>query len=495
MSETSDKSAAIELGGRPLALPELAAVARGGARVRLTEAARERNLRAREQIRALIDAGAQLYGATTGVGALRDHLVPDDEREQLQWRLLRSHAVAAGPPLVVEQVRAGMLVRANQLGAGGAGVAPELLDALIDALNHGPTPVVHSLCSLGTGDLPELAEVALALLGEGRVWPIGAADAVPASPPSVRPRLGLRDALSFMSSNAFTLGRAALVCVDAVAALDRWLAVAALSFEAADADQVVFDERVSGARGSDAQARVAARMRSLLRGADRDPAAHPVHDPYCFRVLAQVDAVSLSACERLAELLERELGARAENALILDGEALPNGNFHAAELAAALDALRAAIAQSASLIAARVAALLDPRFSGLPPFLAERPGVDSGAMMLEYVAASAAAELRSLVLPMAAQTAGTSFGVESHASLATTAAARAEQALEPLELLIATELVVGVRALRMAGREARGEGTRTLWAHALQQLPAELADRPLGEDVRAAASVLRALWA
>jgi len=497
----------VELDGRGLAPSAVAAVAREHEPVRLSEGGRERNRRAREQIAALLAAGAQLYGASTGVGALRERPVGEEEREALQWSLLRSHACAVGPPLPAAVVRAAMVVRANQLAAGGAGVAPELLERLVEALNRDLTPVAHSLGSLGTGDLCELAEIALALLGEGELWSAG--KRVPAPEPAPRPKLGLRDALGLISSNALSIGRAALACVDAGRLLGRWLAVAALSFEAAGADPVVLDERLAAARGSESQAAVAERMRSLLRPmgggvgrkptegglahrGQRAPAGRPVQDPYPFRVLPQVDAVTLSAQAALAALLERESGARAENALIVPGEALPNGNFHAAELAAALDQLRAALAQSASLIVARVSTLLDPRFTGLKPFLARTPGVESGAMMLEYAAAAAAAEVRSLALPVAVQSASASLGVESHASFAPTALARLEQALAALEMLVATELVVALRALRLAGRKPAGEGTAQLYALAAAALPATLEDRPLGGDVRTAIELLRA---
>ena len=147
----------------------------------------------------------------------------------------------------------------------------------------------------------------------------------------------------------------------------------------------------------------------------------------------------------------RELNARTENALIEAGRALPTGNFHAAELGAALDALRAAFAHSASH-RGRVSALLDPRMSGLPPFLAHRPGPESGVMMLEYTAHAAAAEARSLAMPMATQSTWASLGVGFHASLAATAATRTAQLLQAMGVLVATELVVAVRALRAGGR-------------------------------------------
>ncbi len=480
----------IVIDGATLTPAAVDAVARRGRAVELAPAARERNLAAREAIAALLERGEALYGATTGVGALRDRVIGDAERERFQWNLLRSHAVSAGRALAPELVRAGMVVRANQLGAGGAGTAPALLDGLLAALNDGVTPLTRELGSLGTGDLPGLAEIALALLGEGRVWRDG--ELVDASVRAEPVELGLRDALGFMSSNAMTAGHAALLSVDARALHERWLEVAALSFEALDADPVVLDARVQAGRGARGQAAVAERMRELLAGAPFDPRAPDrlVQDPYPFRVLPQVDGVANDALWTLDDVLARELNARPENALIDEGRAFPTGNFHAAELGAALDGLRAAFAHSASLIAGRVSAILDPRMSGLTPFLAADPGPDSGHMMLEYTAHAAAAEARSLASPMAAQSVWASLGVESHASLAATAAARTAELIHAMGVLVATEMVVAVRALRFAGREPAGMGVRALFDAAAQALPADLEDRAFGHDVEAALKVL-----
>jgi histidine ammonia-lyase len=481
---------ALVLDGASLTPAAVAAVARGGSAVALSDRARDRNVAAREAIARRLRGGGALYGATTGVGALRDREITDTEREQYQWNLLRSHAVSAGRPVAPELVRAGMVVRANQLGAGGAGVHPALLDGLIYAVNAGITPLTREFGSLGTGDLPALAETALALLGEGVVWRDGQQCA--ATPLIGAARLGLRDALGFMSSNAFTSGHAALLVVDGQRLQDTWLAVAALAFEALEADPTVLDARVQAALGGPGQTAVATRMRELLAGARLIPLApdRMVQDPYPFRVLPQVDGVAFDALRALETVVTRELNARPENALIDEGRALPTGNFHAAELAAALDALRNAMAQSGSLIAARVSALLDPRMTGLPPFLSDRPGVDSGMMMLEYTAHSAAAEIRSLVMPSSTQTVWASLGVESHASLAAMAVRRTGQALEALRVLVATELVLAVRAMRLAGRAPEGAGTKRLFERAGAKLPDGARARALGGDVDAALSVV-----
>ena len=236
--------------------------------------------------------------------------------------------------------------------------------------------------------------------------------------------------------------------------------MAALSFEAAAADPVVLDPRIHSWRHRPGQAAVAARMRELLDGRRRSAPATPgrsaIQDPYPFRAQPQVDGAVHDALRALEETVGHELNFAGENALIVAGEdiALPNGNPHAAPLANAIDGLRTALAQSAALIAARVSTLLDSSLTGLPPFLARRPGPESGALVLEYTAHAAVAEVRSLVTPVAAQTVSVSRGVESHSSLAPIAARRAHETLSALRVAVATELVVAVRALRLAGQRA-----------------------------------------
>jgi histidine ammonia-lyase len=492
----------IILDGATLTPAQVATIAREGAPVELAAVARQRNEAARRAADAVLARGDELYGVTTGVGPLRGHRLDAEERVEHQLRLLRSHACGAGEPLRTERVRAAMATRANQLGAGGAGVAPELLDALVAALNAGFLPFTRELGSLGTGDLTTLADIALALLGEGQAWLgeelVNADDALRMA--HIDPaRLGPRDGLAFMSSNAVSVGHAALLVVDARALLDTWLTVAAMSFEAAAANPVVLDARLHSSRRQPGQMAVAERMRELLsglRGRTREPTAAAIQDPYPFRALPQVDGVVHDALHALEETVRHELNFAGENPMIVAGEelALPNGNPHAAPLANAIDGLRTAVAQSAALIAARVSALLDASVTGLRAFLALDPGPDSGALILEYTAHAAAAEVRSLVTPVAAQTVSVARGVESHASLAPIAARRAHEALEALRVLVAVELVAAVRALRLAGHEPTGAGARRLYDAAVPLLDPELADRPLHPDVEAARGLVRS-WA
>jgi histidine ammonia-lyase len=260
---------------------------------------------------------------------------------------------------------------------------------------------------------------------------------------------------------------------------------------------------VHAARPHPGQVEVARRLRERL--GDAAPVAaveraggRAVHDAFVFRCIPQVEGMLLEALERLAAVLAIELNVAGENALMLpaDGVALPNGNFHAGVLTLALDSLRGAMAQSASLTAARVGALLDPEVTGLSPQLAADPGPDSGAMILEYTAHAAAAQVRSLAATAASQTTSVQSGIESHASFAGHSARRTSDALSRMAVAVSAELVLAVRAMRLRDQLPRGPGTRRLYAAAAERLDPDMSDRPLSGDLEAARQLLfdDALW-
>ncbi len=492
----------ITLDGRGLTPAQVVQIARGRAEAEIAPEGRERNAAAERLVRELLQRNELMYGVTTGVGVLRSSPSALPDSGEHQWRLLRSHAGGGGAPLTVEVVRAAMAVRANQLGAGGAGVGEQLLDALLAALSTGVTPFAREVGSLGTGDLTVLAEIGLALGGEGECW-VGD-DVVPAAEALAAHGLtpvhyGPRDGVGFMSSNAVSIGQAALVFHDASQLLASALGVAALSYEATAADLSVLDPRVHDARPHPGQVEVARRLRHLLGAGPRErPPDSAIHDAFVFRCVPQVEGTLLDALERLAGVLAIELNVAGENALMLpaDGVALPNGNFHAGVLTLALDSLRGAMAQSASLTAARVSALLDPDVTGLAPQLAQDPGPDSGAMILEYTAHAAAAEVRSLAATAASQTTSVQSGIESHANFAGHSSRRTSDALSRMAVAVSAELVLAVRALRLRGRPPEGPGSRALYDAAAARLDPDMEDRPLSGDLEAARQLLfeDALW-
>src|SRR5215218_2371868 len=292
----------VVLDGRTLTPAGVVAIARGRAQARVSAAARERNAAAERLVDELLDRGELLYGTSTGVGVLRSSPSALEDAGEHQWRLVRSHAGGGGAPLTVEVVRAAMAVRANQIGAGGAGIGEALLDGLLGMLRTGVTPFARELGSLGTGDLTVLAEIGVALGGEGSCW-VGD-DVVPTAEALAAHGLepvsyGPRDGIGFMSSNAVSIGQAALVLHDATRLLDSALAVAALSYEAVDADLAVLDPRVHAVRPHHGQVEVARRLRELL--GDFEPryraAGGSVHDAFVFRCVPQVEGTLLDAIE------------------------------------------------------------------------------------------------------------------------------------------------------------------------------------------------------
>lgn len=418
----------IRLDGDGLDCAQVVAAARAGRPVAVTEAGYARAAAAHA---ALAEVRAPVYGRTTGVGANRSIAAEPDGHG---LRLLRSHSCDAGPALPVEVARAMLVVRLNQLARGGSGVDPALLGALATAINRGVTPPLYRFGAIGTGDLTALAAAALCLAGE-RAWAGGSAPAY---------RFADADALAFISSNAATLGEAALAADDLRHLLDATVEVAAQTATAIGASGEPFAPEVQAARPHPGQLAVAEAMRGRLTPAPR-PAAR-VQDPYGVRAFASVHGVAVDAARRLTGAVQAEMNSAPENPLVTGAGVFHNGNFHSAALAAALDAAVAALAQTAALSVARLANLMDPGITGRRAFLAGGPDGSSGLLILEYVAHSALAELRHQATTSAGVPATLSLGTEDHASFATQAAGRLRAAVAAYPTVVACELVAARRA-------------------------------------------------
>lgn len=426
--------------------------------------------------------GGQVYGLTTGVGALRDVVTATQDGDR-GLRLWRSHAARFGPELDDAEARATMLARLRQLAAGPSGVSVALAEALERALVQGAVPVLHGYGSIGTADLSVLAELALALVGEGP-WR-GAAPAPVAGTGA--------DALPFVSSNAMTAGTGALVHADLGGLLAAAEQVAAVSFLALRGSAEAFDPRVFEGRDDPATAAAARRLAALVAGAG--PGAR-VQDPFALRTLPQVHGVAGAALTEVGSALLAELDAPRENPLPVGGAALHHGQFLTQRLAAGLDGLRSSYAAVARLSQARLAALVDPRLTGLPGFLASGADGSSGVMILEYVAGDLVARLDAAAAPTALQRTSVSLGLEEAASHSSQGvlAARAMSALLPD--LLACELLAATRALRLDPARLDGPSDAAARARAAVEAvgDAALEDHPLGDELRAAARVVTG-WA
>ena len=470
---------AVLIDGLGLTSLQVRLVARDGATVELAPAGLERARLAREAI-LRIAATRPVYGRTTGVGANRAVPAKDSGHG---LRLLRSHAGGAGPMLDVTRARAMLVVRLNQLAAGGSGVDPALLDVLAQALNLGLAPPVRTIGAIGTGDLAALASTALCVLGE-RPWQGGTLPPFPFDP---------ADAVSFMSSNAATIGEAALACAELGELLRAGLMVAALSFAAVNGSAEAYASAVHSARSHPGQQAVAARLRALLAG--QDITAARIQDPYGYRALPQVHGPAADSVIALDQVLAVEINAAAENPLVDadTGTVLHNGNFYTAHLGLALDAVRAALFQTAAVSASRLGTLVEPAFTGLRPFLADEEPSSSGVMMLEYVAHSALADIRRLASPAALGSAVLSRGLEEQANFSTQAARAATDTAAAYRVVICCELVAAVRALGLRGTPPAPGPLREAYDLAAAALDPRIEDRPLDPDIEVADRLLTGL--
>ena len=432
-----------------------------------------------------IAASGRVYGRSTGVGANRTEDVPTQAAAGHGLRLLRSHAGAIGEELPARQVRAMLAVRANQLLAGGAGLRPTVITALCEALERGAHPIVNEFGSVGTGDIAALAQAGLALAGE---HPWRGSNAPVPQP------LDNNDALAFISSNALTLGQAALALHELRGLIGATQVVAALSLLAVDGSHEAYAAPVHAARPHRGSVDVARRMRELIGAADRPtPPLGRIQDPYGFRCLPQIHGPAHDAADALQDVLTVEINAAAENPLISpeDLAAYHHGGFYEAQLALALDHFRLAVTQVARLSTSRLSTLNEPAYTRLRPFLADHEPASSGVMILEYAAGAALGDLRAFSAPASLGHAVLSRGVEEQASFASLAARQTLRACGAFRLVVGCELVAAVRALRL--RDLRPDpGLLVGQAFQLAEsvLDGDLADRPLTGDVTAAAQLL-----
>jgi histidine ammonia-lyase len=468
---------AVAINGNALTCDIVGLVARDGAIVTVMAQAVERARQAQEVVREVAQH-RPVYGRTTGVGANRNVVIDGDDAHGL--RLLRSHSGGAGPLMPAEIVRAMLVVRLNQIAAGGSGVDPEILGVLADVINRWLIPPIPTYGAIGTGDLTALASTALCLIGE-RPWQGGA----PGPIFSLRPN----DALAFISSNAATLGESALTCKDVTELIDASVPIAGLSLLAVSGSAEAYAPPVHERCPHPGRRRIAEAMRGLLEGQDLTSAR--IQDPYGYRAFPQVHGPVVEAAEHAETIVNREINAPSENPLVdvANRTVWHNGSFHTAYVGLALDALRAALFQTAALSAARLGTLVEPAFTGLAPFQAAPGEHGSGIMILEYVAHSAIADIRRLATPSALGSAVLSRGVEEHAGFSTQSARATTEAVAAYRVTLACELVAAVRALRMQDRAPTGRlgEVYTLVADAVDP---RVEDRALDGDIATASDLL-----
>ena len=424
----------VTVGVGPLDPLDVVFVARDGAGVRLGDDALAAMAESREVIDKLAGDDAAHYGISTGFGALATRKIPPQRRVQLQRSLVRSHAAGTGPEVEREVVRALMLLRLSTLATGRTGVRPSTALAYAAMLDRGITPVVHEYGSLGcSGDLAPLAHVALALMGEGEVRD---ADGVRRSAAEALAAAGLapvelaeKEGLALINGTDGMLGMLVLALHDLRLLLTTADLAAALSVEALLGTAAVFAADLQALRPHPGQAASAANLRALLhgseivgaqQGSEREHAAFTrVQDAYSLRCAPQVHGAARDTLDHAADVAGRELAAAVDNPVVtVDGRVESNGNFHGAPVGYVLDFLAIAVADVAGMSERRTDRFLDvARNHGLPPFLADDPGVDSGLMIAQYTAAGIVSELKRLAAPASVDSIPSSAMQEDHVSM------------------------------------------------------------------------------
>ena len=489
----------VTLAGRGVTIADVVQVARDARPVVLGAEARARVAAARAVVDRLVDSDVPVYGLTTALGANTGKAIAVGERDDYQLSAVRARAVGVGAAQPTAVVRAMMFARLAGMAVGGSGVSPGVLDALLKMLNAGVHPVVPSIGSIGVADLPALSHLALPLVGEGEAEFRGerlSGDQALAQAGLARVTLSAKDGLALISSNAATVGQAALVLHDAGVALDHLNVMAALSCEAFRANTSPLDLRVQAARPARGQQAVAARLRELLEGSQLfvPGAARRVQDPLSLRCITQVHGAALSALLLARDDVELELNSAADSPLVcVDSSTLiSNGNFHIPALALAFDGLALALAHVALLCVMRCQRLYNPALSGLPLQLTTLGPAHSGFATVQKTLCALHNRVRHAANPVSLDSLPVSETVEDHAPMAANAVDRIGTILEALRYLAAIEWLSAAQAvdLRPLPMASMGRGAAQAQAALRRTIPMLVEDRPLGPDIEAAAALL-----
>ncbi len=480
----------VEVDGRSLTLRSAMEVAEGGTPVKASPI----SLKRLEKFRALLErklaSGEVVYGVNTGFGSLADKVVSHEHLEELQLNLIRSHSSGVGSPLPVSVVRAAMLIRLNSLLNGNSAVRKEVAELIVGLLNKGVTPLVPEFGSLGaSGDLAPSAHMALTMVGEGKAYRHGrlteSGKALAAS--GLRPiALKAKEGLSLINGTAFTT---ALGCV----AVDRGRTLLraansslAMTAEALGACSQSFDQRLVSVKLDPGQRAVAGELRTLLEGSRRMRTEPVPQDPYSIRCAPQVHGSLVDALDFAEKVVVNEINSVSDNPVLLeDGEVLHGGNFHAQPVAMSLDLLSLALSYLGVMSLARVHFML----SKTPPgkkYMAAKPGLESGLMLLEYTATALNADNAKNIYPESSYPSNVSGGIEDHASHGVNAGVKALQVATNVSRILAVELIC---SSNMLGSDAGGlsQHTKKVSGFVRSLSPLLRGDRSQGPEIEALA--------
>jgi histidine ammonia-lyase len=486
----------VTIDGSRLTLEEVALVARHNEAVEIAHAAIQRMEHSRAVVERLADGDAAVYGVNTGVGLLADVRIAPGDLEQLQRNVVRSHACGVGPPLSGAEVRAMMLIRANVLAKGYSGIRPLVAQRLCDLLNRGVTPIVPSQGSVGaSGDLAPLAHIALVLIGEGEA---GHEGGLHPSAEALR-RAGIepitllsKEGLSLLNGTQAMLAVGCLELCDAEVLADAADLICAMTLDGLRGTPRAFDPRLHAVRPHPGQMKSAANLAALLEGSEIRQShitCLRVQDAYSLRCAPQVHGAVRDVQQTARRVFEIELNSVTDNPLVIGDEIFSGGNFHGEPLALQLDSLAVAMTVLAGISERRIDRLVNPALNeGLPPFLANHAGLESGFMMVQVTAAALVAENRVLSHPASTGSITTSGNKEDFVSMGMTSALKFRQIMCNTRRVLAIEMLTAARALDCLRPLRSSPPIEKIRRDLAAISPPWSADRPLSSDIEKVAA-------
>ena len=491
-------SGTVILDGRSLDLASLERVAHGKTTVMIAPAAVEAMVRGRALVDRYVRDRIPAYGINTGLGARATEALPESELAEFSLRMVRGRAQGIGPALTIPETRAVMLARLNTLLTGEAGASPAVAAFLVEALNRDLVPVVPRWASIGAGDLVAMAAIPHAFIGEGEMWRDGvatpAAETLAAA--GIAPlALGPKDGLVLTNITAFSVGQAALAASAARRALDGLFISAALSFEGFRGNATPVSEGATRVRPQAGEVEAGERLRDLLEGGLLLEAGHArrLQDPLSFRCLAQVLGSCLAQHGAVEAALLVELNSSADNPVVLVEEerVVSTGNFHTPHLSLVLDGLARALAWAATDCVSRIARLMNPQMSGLPPLLSSAATGRAGFGPLMKPIEALRGEVLHLANPVPILPSHNADGVEDSLTFTALAARKLADLVERLELLVGFELIAGAQAVDLARPAAIGARLEEVRQKVRQVSPCLDEDRPVAKEVTALTALVR----